>query len=224
MVYARWYKMLYEPQDAYQWFTRFRKLPIGDRRLTVVSERHDFPFEQLAEWHTIYKWDERAHSWDIHREQKSLTLFEDRQDQIIEQEYNGLQQLHNLLMQAIEGFDMMQVEDVDEIPDPERDGEMMRVVTRAPNIRGLRTLASTFIDVSRQQRLNVGLATSFSSKQIEHGGMIVEKKINRMEVRFTRDNPDNSGFVSDDYGEMIITQDDTARPAIEDGSKDDDEA
>ena len=221
MPYERWYKMLYEPEDAYQWFSRFRKLPPGDRRLNLLVERHQGTFTELVEWAALYKWDERALAYDIHRESKSLALIEDRQDQIIEQGYYGLQKLHNLIMQGIEGFDLLKTEDVEEIPDPDPDydGQMMRVVTRAPNIRGLRTLASTFIDVDRQMRLNVGLATSFTSKQVEHGGMIVERKISSLEIKFTKDNPDNAGFVSDRYDDIIVG--DVERPALEDGKVDD---
>ncbi len=95
---ARFEQQEKESAKAYQAFSLYRDLPLGERSLTTVSQQLGKTRSLCARWSVTFRWVERASAWDSHQDQKRRNRLAAERDKIQERQLQHAQIAAQALM------------------------------------------------------------------------------------------------------------------------------
>lgn len=204
MADRRWYRRQNETPDEYALFCKYRDAEPKQRSISKLAKKLKIPEKRLYELSAKFRWLERARGFDMHNEEKAAQRLQRRQNDLVESENDLLNKLHDKVEAAIDHYNPMKVENIDEIPDPENEGQMMRIVTRALNIGDLQKLMKITGDLLRLKRVNAGMPASITAKHVDGGGGLIGN-VNRLEIRYEK-STNNDGFIPSNFDEVRVVK------------------
>ena len=204
MAHRRWYRRQNETPTEYGYFCKYRDTEPKKRSISKLAKKLNIPEKRLYELSAKLRWLERARGFDMHNEEKAMQRLQRRQNDLVESENDLLDKLHDKIEAAIDYYNPMKIEDIDEIPDPENEGQMMRIVTRAANIGDLQKLMKIVGDLLRLKRVNAGLPASITAKHVDGVGSLIGN-VNKLEIRYQK-GTNNDGFIPSNFDEVSIVK------------------
>ncbi len=126
----------------------------------------------LEAWSSQFDWVARAAAWDRHQIDLEREALEQRRADIIAQEALHADWQLERWEQAWSSTPFHEQDVVQEVPDPNHPGQMMRVVVVRANVAKMQALTRWRRDISEQQRRAAGLPDKIVENKTEHSGKI----------------------------------------------------
>ena len=219
MPYQPWHRRKQESREDYALFQKYYNLPLEEQRLSVLSARIDVDMDTLEDIAIENRWERRLDAYNAAQLAKELSTVEDREIQIKTMEYAGLTMLHNRWMEFMEEFDPYSIEYEEEIddPDPDYEGQRMRVVTRRPDLRGFRSMIKAHEEIMKGFYRNGKIPANVSPTK-EETTPLLQQTNNNLTIKVAR-SARHGDLSSADYDtiEVLEVSEDTGPPQLEGG-------